>query len=264
MLTEVKNHLKYMFVALKYNLSKEMANRLSFIMQIVFMMLNNSTFIIQWLILFNIKDNIGGYGINEVLILWSVAAASFGVSHMFFHNLYELPELITNGKLDVYLTQPKNVLFSVAVSKVEPSAIGDLLYGYVLFMIIKFDVASLLLFTVFAITGGLIMSTVAAIAGSITFWIKKGDMVAQNINSLMLQFGTYPDSIFKTGVRLMFYLVVPIGFMSYMPVSVIRDFNPAYFGTIIIVVFTLTLLAFIIFNKGLKRYSSSNLMSTRI
>ena len=70
MLTEVKNNIKLIFVSFKYNILKAMDNRISFISQVLGMMLNNGMMIIQWVVLFSLKDNIGGYGFKEILLLW--------------------------------------------------------------------------------------------------------------------------------------------------------------------------------------------------
>lgn len=262
MLTEVSKNIKLMFTSFKYNLSREMTNRAGFIMQVVFMMINNATFLVQWLILFSIKDNIGGYNMEMVLILWGLTSATFGFSHIFFQNVYSIHELIINGKLDVYLTQPKNVLFNVAISATNPSAIGDLLYGYVLILIV--DPKLIFLFTIFVITGGIILTAFHAILGSLTFWIKRGDALVNSLFHLTVSTATYPEGIYKGVVKTMLYTLVPVGFMVFLPVQILNNFNLIHFGAVLLVTIILTVLAFIIFNAGLKKYSSSSLMSARI
>ena len=61
MLTAVKNQLKVNLLSVKYSLMREMLNKTTFLMNIIFMILNNASFIIQWIILFSLRDNIGGY-----------------------------------------------------------------------------------------------------------------------------------------------------------------------------------------------------------
>lgn len=264
MLMEVKKHIRLMFLSFKYNLTKAMENRISFIVQVLFMMLNNATFIIQWVILFQIKDNIGGYSFQDVLVLWGLSSSSFGISHVFFYNVISLPELITNGKLDVYLTQPKNVLVNLAVSNMETSAIGDLLYGYVVVMIVRPGISTFLLFTLFAILGGILLTSFLIIVGSFTFWMKKGDVLSHQLFSLMVNFATYPEGIFKGVARMILFTILPVGFMVYIPVRILSEFNIVLCFIVIAFTVMITLLAFLIFHIGLKRYSSSNLMSARV
>lgn len=264
MLMEVRNHLKVMFLSVKYNIMREMTNQITFMTNVVFMMLNNATFIIQWMILFNIKDNIGGYEINDVLVLWGLAASTFGVAHIFFRQGFNLPDLIMNGKLDSYLVQPKNVLVSVITSSTRTSAIGDVIYGYLILIILKFSVRNLLLFTLFSITGALILTAFGVIVGSISFWIVRGDIISGNLNSIMLSTATYPDGIFKGVVKVLLYTIIPVGFVNYIPVKTMIAFHLPSF--LIIIGFTICIVsfAFYIFHKGLKRYTSSSLMIARI
>ena len=80
MINAFKNQLKVNLLSIKYAIMREMLNKTTFIMNVVFMMLNNASFIIQWLILYSLKDNVGGYNFSQVLLLWGVAAGTYGIS----------------------------------------------------------------------------------------------------------------------------------------------------------------------------------------
>lgn len=264
MLTEVKNQLKVSLLSIKYCLIREMLNKTTFITNIVFMILNNSAMIIQWIVIYSLKDSIAGYSFKEILLLWALAASTYGVSRFFFYNSFNLSEVINIGKLDAYLVQPKNVLISVITSSIKTSAIGDILFGYIFLFVYGFSIKLFLLFTFFSITGGLILTGIAVILGSLSFYINKADLIADNGNNLMIYFGTYPDGIFKGIVKILFFSLVPIGLANYIPVSIMINFN--IINSLIVIGFTtfIILLAFFIFNLGLRRYSSSNLMSARV
>ncbi len=264
MLMEVKNQIKVMFLSLKYNIMRQMTNKVTFITNIVFMILNNASFIVQWFILFSLKDEIGGYTMKEVILLWGMAASTFGVSHIVFDKAFELSDLIINGKLDTFLVQPKNVFLSVISSETEISAIGDLIYGYICLFLYGITIKRLILFTFFTITGAIILTSFASIVGSLSFWIVKGDLIADALTSVMVNFATYPGSIFKGGVKILLYTIIPVGIASYLPVDTILNFHLGSFIGIVIFSIVILVLAFYVFHKGLKRYSSSNLMSSRI
>ena len=163
MLTAAKNQGRVILLSVKYNIMKEMTNRVTFLTNVVFMILNNATFIIQWLLLFHLKKDIGGYGINDVMILWGLSASTYGLAHIFFQKAFGLPDLIMNGKLDSFLVQPKNVLLSVITSGTSSSAIGDLIYGYIIIIIFKFSFVNLILFTLFSVIGAIILISGAII-----------------------------------------------------------------------------------------------------
>ena len=61
MLMVVKNQLRVCLLSLKYNIMREMLNKVTFLTNIGFMMLNNAAFIVQWIILLRLKTDIGGY-----------------------------------------------------------------------------------------------------------------------------------------------------------------------------------------------------------
>lgn len=264
MLMEVKNQFKVSLLSCKYALQREMLNKVTFISNIIFMVLNNASFIIQWIILYSIKDNVGGYTLKQVILLWGIAAGTYGFSHFFFNESYYLSDIINTGKLDTFIIQPKNILISCITSSVDVSALGDLLYGYIMLFIYGITPISFFLFTLFCITGGLILTSIAIISSSLSFWFGKVEILANTMNSLMLNFSTYPEGIFKGLIKILFYTIIPIGFVNYIPIQLIIKFNMINIIIILLITVLFIGLAFLIFNKGLKKYSSSNLMNVRI
>ena len=264
MLQAVKNQLRVTIKTIKYGLMREMINKTSFIMNIVFMILNNASFIIQWIVIYSIKEDVGGYTFNQVLLLWAIAASTYGFSHFIFKKAYSLSDVITNGKLDSFLVQPKNVLISVITTDIEVSALGDILYGYIVLVISGATLTRFLLFTLFSITGAIIITDIAVFLGSLSFWIGKSDMMADTGNNLMTSFATYPDGIFKGISRIILLTIIPVGLTAYFPVWIMTEFNLMLTLVILFITAILTIVTFIIFYRGLRRYSSSNLMISKI
>lgn len=264
MLMEVKNQIKVTILSIKYATMREMLNKASFFTNVLFMILNDASFILQWIILYSLKDNVGGYTLNQVMILWGLAASTYGFSHFFFAKATSLSDIITNGKLDAYLVQPKNVLISAITSDVSPSAIGDMAYGIIMLFASGITISKFFLFILFTITGGMIVTSMAVILGSLSFWISRADMIADTGNGLMINFSTHPDGIFKGITRVLFFTIIPVGIANYVPIWIITKFN---FGLTIVVLsatFFIVFIAFFMFYRGLKRYCSSNLMIAKI
>lgn len=169
MLTAVKNQVRVCVLSIKYNIMREMLNKVTFLTNICFMALNNAAFIIQWVILFHLKKDIGGYTMKEVMLLWGLAASTFGLACILFDRAFSLPDLIISGKLDAYLVMPKNVLLSVITSSTNTSAIGDFLYGILVMCIFSFSVGRFFLFLLFSATGAVIITAFALMMGSLSF-----------------------------------------------------------------------------------------------
>ncbi|MDE6214705.1 MAG: hypothetical protein K2M70_14730, partial [Lachnospiraceae bacterium] len=61
MLTAVKNQLRVCLLSLKYNIMREMVNKVTFLTNVCFMVLNNAALLVQWFILFRLREDVGGY-----------------------------------------------------------------------------------------------------------------------------------------------------------------------------------------------------------
>ncbi len=264
MLTAVKNQGRVCLLSFQYNMMREMLNKVTFLTNIGFMMLNDAAFLIQWMILFHLKNEIGGYTIREVMLLWGLTAGSYGISRIFFARAFALPELIVNGKLDAYLVMPKNVLLSVITSATNPSAIGDLLYGIVVFCVFCFHPVRLLLFLFFLLTGAVIVTAYAVLLGSLAFWFVRAEAFSCHMLNGMISFGTYPDSIFEGTARFLLYYVIPVGMAAYLPVHVMIHFDVG--GLLLVTGYAAVLaaVAAAVFYRGLRRYASGSLMGARM
>lgn len=264
MLTAVKKQLRVCLLSIKYNVMREMLNKVTFLTNIGFMILNNATFIVQWVILFGIKKDIGGYTMKEVMLLWGLAASSFGLSHVLFARAFSLPGLIINGKLDAYLVQPKNVLLSVITSATNTSSIGDLLYGLLVLILFCFSLKRLFLFLLFTVTAALIETAFALLLGSLSFWFVRADAFSGNMLNSMISFSTYPDGIFRGTAKILLYYVIPVGMAIYRPVHIMVSFSLPEFFKVLGYTFLLSAAAVSVFYRGLRRYTSSNLMEARL
>lgn len=211
-----------------------------------------------------ICDDVRGYSFNQILLLWGMAASTYGFAHFFFKRSFSLSDTITNGKLDNYLVQPKNVLLASITSDVEVSALGDMLYGLIMLCISGFTIEKLFLFALFTICGGIVIVDIAVILASLSFWFGRADMIADTGNGLMINFATYPDGIFKGITKVLLFTLIPIGITTYIPIWVMTKFNLNFTILIILVSIIVTVITFIVFYKGLHKYSSSNLMISKI
>lgn len=263
MLTAVKGNLKIMFLSIKYNLMKCMENNVAFLTSVIMMVFNNASFIIQWITIFAVKESIGGYTLNDVMLFWAVSAGAYGLTHILFNGINRIPEYIEEGKLDVYLTMPKNPLCYVATSSTEPSAVGDLIYGYLALIIFNFSIKNLLLYTLLIIFGSLIFASIIVIFNSFTFYFYRFSYVTEAMKSALLNSSLYPDVIFSRAIKVIFFTLVPSGLACWIPVHLLMEFSLVKLLILIGATILFVVLAFVIFHRGLRNYSSSNLMGAR-
>ncbi len=260
----VKNHLKLIGSYFKLNVKKEWKYKPSFFMQIIMMILNDLFFIIQWYIIFRLVDNIGGYGFNETMLLWAVAAGGFGFSHAFFYGAWNIRNIVYDGKLDVFLTQPKNVLLNVCCSSTDISAIGDMLYAFIVLAIIGAPWYWYLIMIPAMMVAGLIYVSVYVTYVSLCFYIK-GDAVAKSVEGTLNKSANYPPNIFNTVVKALLFTLIPTFFYTFVPAQYFFiTFNIWWvIGSLVVTALWVTI-AFVSFKLGLKKYNSGNLMGGRL
>ncbi len=261
----VKNNLKLIFDYYKLNLKKEWKYKASFFMQIIMMILNDLFFIIQWYIIFGLVDNIGGYGFNETMLLWAIAAGGYGISHAFFGGAWNIKEIIYDGKLDVYLTQPKNVLLNVCCSNTEVAALGDIVYPFIVLIIIGAPWHWFLMMIPAMILSGLIYVSVYVVFVSLCFYVKRGDAIAKSVEGTMNKAGNYPPAIFNLVVKWLFLTLVPVFFYTFIPAQYFFITPNIWWilGSVGVTIIWVVL-AFVTFKLGLKKYNSGNLMGGRL
>lgn len=243
---------------------REMVNKVTFLTNVLFMALNNASILVQWFILFALREDVGGYALREILLLWGLTAASFGLAHILFARAFSLSELIIKGKLDSFLVQPKNVLVSVITSATDVSAIGDLLYGIVLVCFCWPGVGGFFLFFLFTVTGAAVFTAFALLLGSLSFWFVRMDLLQNQMVMSAVSFATYPDGIFSGISRFLLYFIIPVGMAVWHPVHMLVSFEAGMLFTVLGYAAGLTALAVAVFYRGLRRYASGNLMEARL
>lgn len=249
----------------RFNLASSMEYRVSFITQVVGMFLNNSAFIVFWLVLYANLGDINGYTIGDVMFLWALTALGFGIAGVFLGNATQLSRTIYTGELDVYLLQPKPPLANFLLSRMSVSAWGDIAYGVLLFAFTQpLDPGRIGLFIVFSLLMALVLSSLRVFYHSTTFFLGNAEEFAATASELVLSFALYPGTIFEGPVLLLLHSLIPAALIAYIPVRLIRTFDPLTMLMLILGDAAVVLAAWGAFRLGLRRYESGNRMGTRL
>lgn len=265
MLMEVKRHFKILLSYIKFNLKCSSEYKISFLTQIFGMILNNGSFLIFWWIIFRNVNIIGGYSFEDVLTLWGLASSSFGLTYILFGNVRELSDFIISGRLDSYILQPADIVLNTSASKMEVSAWGDLIYGYILLLLAgRFDFKGVFLFTLFTVTGSIIYFSLILLLNSLAFYLGNVESTKKVLDMFFLTFATYPEGIFDNFIRFLLYSILPVGFSIYIPIKVFNNFSLLNIILVILAALVWLFISFKVFYSGLKRYESANIMEAKI
>lgn len=262
---EVKKHLNLVWMYFKFNLAASMEYRGSFLLQVFGMMVNNVSFAFFWWILFDKIGYLEGYGFREVMFIWALASSAFGLAHIIFGNVRNITNIIINGELDAYLLQPKDVYINVLCSRTIVSAWGDFAYGLILFLIVYgFNPVKLVMFIGFVTLGGLLIGSVMASAEILTFFMGNSSAISRIVTEFLISFTLYPESIFRAEMRWIFYSIIPAGFIVFMPLRIMNAFNWISLIILAVVDIAYIVAGYLLFQAGLKRYESGNLIVTKL
>jgi len=249
---------------LRHNLMSAMAYRGAFIMQVVGMMLNNSMLLFFWWVLFTRLPNLRGWDLSSVMRLYGVVAFGYGVTNVVFGNAFQIARVIATGELDYYLALPADPLVHLLISRMSVSAWGDLGFGLIVFFLAApGQWESLPLFLLLGVAAGLVLAAFSVLVGSVAFWTGSADSLAMQAINAMMTFSLYPTDIFPGVVRALLYTLIPAAFFGSIPAGLLSDFSWERLGLLLAFTAAITWVARLVFNRGLRRYESGNLVTVR-
>lgn len=256
--------IRFVLTCWKLNLAGAMEYRVSFLMTAGMMVVNNVVCIFYWGVYFTKFPVLNGWELRDVMMMWAIGAAGFGLSAVLFGNCYAIATLVATGQLDIYLTQPKPVLLNVLVSRMSVSAIGDIAFGLMLFVLFgEHSWSGMLKFAFALLVSALLFVFVNVIAQTLAFYIGNAEGIGQQVSIGFITFSTYPTDIFRGLGRIALFTIVPAGFISYMPIGLLRDVQWTFVAGASGMALLLAAGGTFFFYKGLKRYSSGNMISLR-
>jgi ABC-2 type transport system permease protein len=248
----------------RHNLMSAMAYRGAFLMQVVGMILNNAMLLFFWWVLFTQLPTLRGWTLRQVMVLYAIVAFGYGLTNVVCGNAFLLARIVVRGDLDYYLALPADPLIHVLVSRMSLSAWGDMLFGLAVFVIADPQAwRHLPLFLLLGLLSGLIIVAFGVLVGSLAFWVGNADNLAGQAINALITFGIYPIEIFPTAVQWLLYTLIPAAFIGSMPAALLQDFSWDQLAILALAAGGLALLARTVFQWGLRRYESGNLVIVR-
>lgn len=258
-------YLSLTFIILKANILSAMEYRLSFIIQVLGMIVNDFGLILVWYIYFLKFPQVNGWGFQDTALLFSITTINFALVMIVARGAYNLSRYITNGELDYFLSLPQNTLWHLSISKSDISAIGDLLFGLIIFFFS--GIVSLQSFaTILAVCffSAIAMYGFIIITQSLAFYFGNFEDGADQLFHGMLGFTLYPQTTYFGVLKLITLTILPAFFIAALPVRILHGFSWADFGILILFSFLILLISIITFQRGLKRYESGNLINVKL
>jgi len=257
--------IKFILAVWQANVQSVMEYRISFLTQVIGMMVNNFIYFAIWMIFFDRFKDVRGWGINDMYITFGVLASSFGLVSLFFGNAFFLGDIINNGRLDYYLSLPRPVLLHAVSSRMISSGMGDFTYGFISFALsgqvtwegfLRFVLAILLAAVVFA--------AFLILVNSIAFWAGIVTSLSNLMLNAMITFGIYPITLFDNYAKLILFTVIPAALMGAIPAEFVHTFSWQTLAQLLLGAMIFLGLAVTVFRLGLKRYESGSAIQIEV
>lgn len=255
----IRSEARFLGALWKANLLSAMEYRTSFVLQVVGMALNNAVFMLFWVIFFERFENIGGWGMQDLVLLYGVAAMSFGIGVTLFGNVLVLSDVISGGGLDHHLSLPRPVLLSALASRSRISGIGDIVTGIVCFGVAgELSAPAIARYVLACSASATIFLAFLVAVQSLAFWIGGATMLNRTAINAILTFAMYPLTLFDGTAKLILLTILPAGVMGTVSAQFVRAFSWTDLGQLLSAAAIALAIALWTFHRGLRRYESGS------
>lgn len=239
-------------------LAEAASNRAALASQMAVMALNDVVWVGFWLLFFRRVGDVRGWDSDKILLLLAVLTSAGGITLGFLANARRIAPMAVGGELDAVLSLPVHPLAYVLVRRVEPTNLGDLVFGVVLFAVSGSPtVGRTVVFVGVVIAAATVMVGFLVITGSLAFFVGRSEGGELGFHALLL-LGSYPVDVFAGVARVMLYTVVPAAFVSSVPAGLVDAFDPWRALGLGLVALAFGLAGWATFTAGLRRYTSGS------
>ncbi len=255
----LKREIGFLFHIVRINLKSSLVLRGAFCARLLFVAFNNLIFFVSWVIFFKKFILVNGWNFHHVCFMYGLVNVALGVNTLFFNGLKLLPKLVEYGELDVLMTRPLSLLVSVASYKSDYSGLGSIISGIFLLSLSPITNAyELLLVLFFIFTSIAVFASITLLYGSLSFVFQDIGRLSMDLYNVMVMLSTIPNCIYKGILKIIIFTLIPVGFVSYLPVSFIIHKNPETLLFLLCGTLGLTVFSIFVFYKGLRRYESGS------
>lgn len=252
-------YLKALSLHLKAELEYKSSLILSFLSQILIFF--SYYFVI--LALFKRFDNIRGFTMYEVLLCFGVIQVGYAFNEVFARGMDKFDNLIIQGGFDRLLLRPKNIILQVLINETDFIKISRLIQAIIVLIIainklnIEWNIMRVITLILMILSSIILFFLIFLIMAAYCFVTVQGLEVRNVFTDGGKYMGQYPIGIFNKGIVFFFTFIIPYGFVNYYPLIYLIGKNENYlYGHSPLLVFLYLIPSILLFNLGIKKYSS--------
>jgi ABC-2 type transport system permease protein len=181
-------------------------------------------------------DHVKGWNLYEVGILYGLASIAVSLYRMLAPEIHDFERYIVFGELDQLLTRPVSPLLLLLTRNLELSRIGGVVQGLFILIVSLGGLAGqgrvtwlLLAYLPIALLTGLMIFFAIGLATATTaFWTGQLKELQTFTIFAPATAANFPISLYPGWLKLLFYSVVPVAFLNYVPMLFLLDKGGAW------------------------------------
>lgn len=207
----------------------QLAYPVSFALDCVAQAIGQALELVVILVVFGRVQSLGGFGRDEVLLVYGLAGIAFGLADLAVGQLDDLPRWIRTGEFDVLLARPLGALAQLVTSDLQLRRLGRVVVGLVVLVVVINGAGvlptplNLALLVVTPLVGAVIISAIWVATCAVSFWVVDGKEVANAFTYGSAMTTSYPVTVFGPWLRRVFCFAVPSAFVAYFPALALLD-----------------------------------------
>ncbi len=261
----MKKEIYFAFYAIKKNIKSSAELRTSFLTNIIGMAINNTVFIAIWVFFVNSVGVINGWTAADIIGLLGFNALTYGIVFSGTAGLRRMADYVAGGGFDRFMLSPKNLLVRVATAWFNVSAIGDIVFGLaclvIYFVLIKVSILQIVLAGVLVCISVLMFLSAVITVYSVSFLFIDAHSVTNGLFELFMTPSLFEGGAFQGITRFVFTFLIPSLVVASLPVEILKNISFEKLGVILLVAVAWFFLSVKLFNRGVRRYESSNFMT---
>jgi ABC-2 type transport system permease protein len=255
----IDSSLSYIGALLALTVRSLRAQKLGTLFAAVMMLGNNLIIFSIWFIYFAKFSSLQGWTLRDMSMTIGVVAWAFGLTVLFAGGVREIAQNVIDGRLDVHLGRPRHPLPSLLLSRSIPSGIGDFVSAFVFWIpFAKCSAAQVVLLLALGTAAGVVMTATLTITQCLVFWAPRAQSLCEDLFNMFMVVAFYPQHPYGFMVRAILFSVFPTAVIALLPVQAVREGSVTKALLVLGAAIAYAALAKLVFDRGLRRYSSGN------
>ncbi len=210
---------------------------------------------------------LGGWGLWDLMFLYSLWMLTRGIYQTFFWHITDLEELIVSGGFDAYLTRPMSPFLQLLGRDINHMGLGDALVGTLTFALsyrqlgLSWGLGEWGYYLLCILSGATIELSITLACSSLCFWTVRAQAVQNVAERFVVLMQQYPVNIFGRWFQVFVTCFLPVAFINYYPSVAFlgktqQGTPPWLYASPLVAALALALSA-LIWTRGVRRYAGT-------